>query len=122
MRASARICAVLLLLTSACEADGLTTVEEVRRELVEGMSAEDVERFLARHRIEHSVLRGDALRDEADLRAPEAREGLRSRYVAILRDVGVRAWIYSESIQIKVDVDEHGRARRVQVYEVYTGP
>jgi hypothetical protein len=122
MTARAWVCCALMLLAAACESDASTTVEEVRRELVEGMPAEEVEGFLARHGIEHSVLRGEALRDEADLRAPESRAGLHSRYVAIVRDVSVRWLFYSESIQIKVDIDEHGKVRRVQVYEVYTGP
>ena len=122
MKSGAPLCAALLFTALACEEGRMTTVEEVRRELVEGMSAADVERFFAVHRIEHSVLRGAQLLSESDLQTPQNREGIHSRYVAIIRGVAVRWAIYSESIQIKVDMDERGKARRVDVYRVYTGP
>jgi len=118
------LCAVLLCASAAlaCDEERMTTVEEVRSVLVEGMAADDVERFFIEQGLAYSILRGQDLLLEQGLRTEQERAGVHARYQAIIRDVAVRLGRYREDIQIKVDVDEHGRALRVLVRPVHTGP
>src|SRR5262249_876067 len=81
------MCVTLLCASGAqaCDEDEnrMTTVEEVRRVLVEGMPAEEVERFFIEQHLEYSIVRGKDLDLFGDLQDPHLRAGVHARYLGI---------------------------------------